>query len=268
MGREALKIFSNLGELVDAYPPIPCATNPLEVYNRVYFIGNMTKYEAVIFDLGGTLTYPFYWSEYAEVRREIASVLSAPDGEVMRIWRDEGYQLMTGIIRTYPDFIRYICTQLGLEVEDGWIDTAVDIAFEMTRRKIMMPRDGAIEVLTYLKANGYKIGLISDCGPDVPALWNDTPFAPFFDVTVFSCSVGLEKTDTRIFELAVEKMDVRSEKCVYVADGMRKELSCAAELGMRALQIRVSGETNENPLNEDWNGSVISSLIEVMTLLS
>jgi len=227
----------------------------------------MMKYQAVLFDLGGTLTHPFYWSEYAEVRRKIAAVLSAPEDEITMIWREEGHQLGTGVIRTYPGFIRYICKQLGIEMEAGRINNAVDIAFEMTRRKVMVPRDGALDVLTYLKANGYKTGLISDCGPDVPALWDETPFAPFIDVTVFSCKARLVKDDTRIFELAIDKLEVKPEKIIYVADGMRKELSSAAELGMWSLQIRVPGEADENPLNEEWNGPRISSLTELIPLL-
>jgi len=176
---------------------------------QIYFMGNMMKYQAVVFDLGGTLTYPFYWSEYTEVRSKIASVLAAPEEDITRVWREEGYQLGTGIIRTYPDFIRYICEQLGLETEDSRIDTAVDIAFEMTRQKVMVPRDGAIEVLSYLKANGYKTGIISDCGPDVPALWNETPFAPFFDVTVFSCSAGLGDNDLIYFPILCKTSHLR-----------------------------------------------------------
>ena len=59
----------------------------------------------------------------------------------------------------------------------------------------------------------------------------------------------------------------KPEKSIYVADGMRKELSSAAELGMRALQISVPGEADENPLNEDWNGPRISSLMEIIPIL-
>ncbi len=227
----------------------------------------MMKYQAVFFDLGGTLTYPFYWSEYAEVRRKIAAVLSVPEDGITRIWREEGHQLGTGIIRTYPDFIRFICKQLRIEVEASRINAAVDIAFEMTRHKVMVPRDGALDLLTYLKANDYRIGLISDCGPDVPALWDETPFEPFIDVSVFSCEAGLVKSDTRIFELAIDKLGVKPEKSIYVADGMRKELSSAAELGMWSLQIRAPGEADENPLKEDWNGPRISSLTELISLL-
>ena len=122
-------------------------------------------------------------------------------------------------------------------------------------------------MLSYLKSNDYKTGLITDCATDVPTVWNDTPFAPFFDVMVFSCLVGLVKDDTRIFELAVEKLGVRPERCIYIADGMRKELASATELGMHAVQIRVPREVDDNPLNEDWNGPKISSLTEVISLL-
>jgi len=48
-------------------------------------MGNMMKYQAVFFDLGGTLTYPFYWSEYAEVRSKMASILYAPEEDITRV---------------------------------------------------------------------------------------------------------------------------------------------------------------------------------------
>ena len=60
-------------------------------------MGNMMKYQAVFFDLGGTLTYPFYWSEYVEVRSKIASILYAPDDDITRVWMDEGYQFGAGM---------------------------------------------------------------------------------------------------------------------------------------------------------------------------
>jgi putative hydrolase of the HAD superfamily len=226
------------------------------------------RYKAALFDLGGTLTYPFYWSEYAEVRKKIADVLSASEEDVTRVWNEDGHKLGTGIIRTYPDFIRHICDQLGLDVQNSQINEAVDIAFEMTREKVMTPRDGAIELLSHLKTNGYKTAIISDCAPDVPALWKETPFAPFFDITVFSCFVGLVKADTRIFELAIEKLGVEPDGCVYVADGMRKELTSASELGIHAIQIRLQSEIDDNPLYEDWNGQKVSSLTEIISLLN
>ena len=131
----------------------------------------------------------------------------------------------------------------------------------------MSPREGAIELLACLKSKGYKMGLISDCAPDLPVIWNETPFAPFFDVTVFSCLAGMNKADPRIFQIAAEQLAVRPENCLYIADGFRKELANAAGMGMHALQLYLPAEVIDSPLREDWNGPVISSLNEDLNLL-
>jgi hypothetical protein len=44
---------------------------------------------------------------------------------------------------------------------------------------------------------------------DVPALWNETPFAPFFDVTVFSCSAGLGDNDLIYFPILCKTSHLR-----------------------------------------------------------
>ena len=119
-----------------------------------------------------------------------------------------------------------------------------------------------------MKSNGYKIGLITSCGPEVPALWDETPFAPFFEVTIYSCSVGMDKDDPRIFEQAARQLGVKPEECLYIADGNREELANALKTGMKAIRLVIPGEIDEiNSLREDWNGLEISSLDEVAKLL-
>jgi putative hydrolase of the HAD superfamily len=225
------------------------------------------KYSAVIFDLGGTLTYGLAWSEYVDAAREIAAVLSAPADDFVRIWFEQAAGLGTGIFPSYQDFIRYVCRQLPLNVPDNLVNHATNISLSVTKRHLTVPREGAIEVLSYLKSNGYKTGLITDCGPDVPEIWHDTPFAPLIDVAVFSCSVGMNKGDLRIFQIAIDQLAVKPESCLYIADGMRNELANAAELGMHAVQILVPDEIDDSPIREDWHGPVISSLKEVLNLI-
>ena len=58
----------------------------------------------------------------------------------------------------------------------------------------MVPRPEAAEVLSALKLKGYKIGLISDCSSETVALWENTGLKPFFEVTIFSCAVGIKET--------------------------------------------------------------------------
>ncbi len=225
------------------------------------------KYKAVIFDLGGTLVTQPSQSEILNNAREIASVISAPVEDFVELWFSQSSGLDTGFYQDYQEYIRYVSERLGLKIEGNLVDYAASIDFELTRRMVTTPRAGAMELLTYLKSNGYKIGLISDCGPDIPIIWDDTLFVPLFDVTIFSCSVGMNKGDTRIFELAMDELAVQPEDCLYIADGMRNELANAVKVGLDAVRIHVPDEIDDNPLRENWDGPVITSLEEVMGLV-
>jgi len=193
--------------------------------------------------------------------------VAAPVDDFVRIWFEQSGGLGTGVFPNFQAFIRHVSRQLSLEVPHDLLDRAADISISMTKRYVTAPRNGAIKVLSYLKTNGYRTGLITDCSPDVPDLWPETPFAPYFDVTVFSCIAGMNKADPRIFKVAIEKLGVKPRNCMYIADGMRNELANAQKLGMYAMQLQVSGEINDSPIREDWHGQTISSLQEILDFL-
>lgn len=226
------------------------------------------KYQAVIFDLGGTLNRGHYWFEYTDAARNLARVLSTPADDFVQVWMNHSNGLITGVFPNIRSYIKHVCDQLHINVADTALNQATKIALSVTKNYFMTPRAEAVEALSHLKSKGYKIGLITDCGPDIPAIWNESPFAPFIDVAVFSCTAGMSKGDPHIFQMAVEKLAVRPESCLYIADGMRNELANAAKLGMYALQLLIPDEVDYNsPIREDWNGPVISSLSEVLNLL-
>ncbi len=225
------------------------------------------KYRAVIFDLGGTLSRSAAWSEYANAARKIAEICAAPAEKFVEQWFANSARLGTGVYKTWQDYIRHVCRLMELDVTGNYIEDAAAIALAVTRNQICTPREGAIELLSYLKSNGYKIGLISDCYYDVPEIWPETPFAPYFDVTVFSCAVGVNKANPQIFEIAVEKLALKPENCLYIADGMRNELANAKKLGMHAVQIQIPGEIYDSPIREELHGPVIHSLKEVLELV-
>jgi putative hydrolase of the HAD superfamily len=225
------------------------------------------KYQAVIFDLGGTLAHSTKWSEYTDAARKMAAVLSVPEDDYVKLWFAQSAGLGTGVFSSYQAYIRHICEQMGLVVSENIIELAAIIPFSVVKNDVMRPREYSIELLSYLRGKGYKTGLISDCGPELPVFWNDTPYAPLIDVAIFSCSAGMNKADPRIFQIALVKLYVKPEDCIYVADGMRNELANAKKLGMHAIQILIPDEIDESPIREEWHGPKISSLKEVLNLL-
>jgi putative hydrolase of the HAD superfamily len=134
----------------------------------------------------------------------------------------------------------------------------------------LQPRPDALKTLGFLRANGYKVGLISDCSSEVPTAWKDTSLAPLIDVSIFSCVAGVKKPDPRIYRMALERLGVEARDCLYIGDGSSRELSGAQEVGMHPVLIRIPHEMTADAYRmdeEEWQGPAISSLSEVVGLL-
>jgi putative hydrolase of the HAD superfamily len=229
------------------------------------------KYQAVIFDLFGTLVDIYYQPDYYSVLREMMSVLKAPHDDFMRLWRDTGEKRTTGGFKTLEENLAYICRELNVPVTRSQINLANRIRFDYVALALT-PRQGAIETLSRLKSDGYKIGLVSNCSAEPPVIWPYTPFAPFFDATVFSSVAGVQKPDPTIYRMATEQLEVKPESCLYIGDGDSHELTGAAAVGMhpvliRALQEDSAAAVRNDPTTDDYICPVISSLREVLDLV-
>jgi putative hydrolase of the HAD superfamily len=128
---------------------------------------------------------------------------------------------------TIPSASKFICQKLGVPVTKAQVETAAGLRLEYTRA-CLLPRADAVPVLQKVRSLGYRTALVSDCSPEVPALWDCTPFFKLFDAALFSCSVKLKKPDPRIYNLAAERLGVRPEDCLYIGDGSSRELDGAA----------------------------------------
>jgi len=232
---------------------------------------NILKYEAVIFDLFGTLIDKVSLRQHTNVLRQMAYVLSAPPDDFVRLWFDTFDERGLGIFQSLVANIEYICQKLELHPERNRVMLAAQINLQYTTRA-MKPRPYATDLLSSLKSEGYKTGLVTNCSAEVPAIWEDTPFAPLIDVTVFSCKVGVQKPAPLIYQLTAEQLAVKPEACLYIGDGDSHELTGAAQVGMHPVLIRDPDEdrTDVHRVDweaEDWHGPVITSLKDVLNLV-
>lgn len=223
------------------------------------------KYKAVIFDLYGTLVSNVGGTLYDDVLTQTASLLSVPASAFLKMWKETSFTRNTGAFDSIEANIVHICRELGVVPKN--IQVVVQIRQDYIRNFITNPRPDASEVISRLKSLGYKTGLISNCSPDTPPVWQETPIAQLIDVAIFSSSVGLMKPDPRIYQIAAEQLEVNPSECLYIADGVSNELAGAAEVGMHPVQIKVFGDESHYMGQEKWNGPVISSLTEVLSLV-
>jgi len=119
-----------------------------------------------------------------------------------------------------------------------------------------MPEEQLLEYLKSLKPR-YRLGVLSNAWSDsereirerLPGLLD------FFDDVIFSAQVGLAKPDTRIYQLAVERLDVRPNEAVFI-DDVEKNVQGAREAGLFAIHAHCSEQviTELRRLLEKCNG--------------
>ena len=84
-------------------------------------------------------------------------------------------------------------------------------------------------------------------------------------MTVFSCTVGIRKPDPRLYRIAITKLRVEADRCLYVGDGGHDELGGAARAGMTAILLQTDPEPNSPKAT--GCASKVNAIPEVLDLL-
>jgi putative hydrolase of the HAD superfamily len=223
---------------------------------------------AVVFDLFGTLVYEFPREDWDGWLETSAAIVETDVDAFKAAWQATGIERQTGRLGDVEENLRTVAARAGAWPTDAQITEVLGARAEMYR-KWFVPRPGAEEVLARLRADGHRLGMISMCAPDAPAMWRASPLEGTVDVEVFSCDVGLRKPDPEIYLLATERLGVAPQACLYVGDGSYRELSGAAAVGMRPVLIHDPAEEAEmlRPEVEDWEGTTIDDLRRIPALL-
>jgi len=228
------------------------------------------RFEAVVFDLFGTLVPGFSEERFNSSLAAMAAALGVDAEEFIRQWSFETWEdRATGRLETIEANVRQICEALGAMPSEDQVKEGVRIRVAFAR-EILKPRGDAMSTLKEIKGAGREIGLISDCSAEVPTLWPETGLEPLIDVAIFSCVAGMKKPDPRIYHLACEGLGVSPQRCLYVGDGFSQELAGASQVGMTAVLIAPPGEEWADPSENEraaWRGPVVETLSEVAKMV-
>jgi putative hydrolase of the HAD superfamily len=180
----------------------------------------------VIFDLFGTLVPAFSSEEAADGYGAVADALGVSREAFMLRWMEWVEPRGTGELSVEECFLR-TCRALGVE---GDLEGFLELRQGFLQQQIV-PLPGAIDALREAGRHSGRVGLLSNCSSDVPAVFAETTLAPLVDDAVFSCSVGLAKPDERIFHLAADRLGLPPDRCLFV-DDREENLAAARSLGM------------------------------------
>jgi putative hydrolase of the HAD superfamily len=228
------------------------------------------RYSGVLFDLYGTLVPPFRMREHVEMIRQCAEQLGLPFEDCHRYWGQTFPQRMRGEFAGAADNFAWVLRQMDRRATRGALARAEAIYAQFAAEGLQ-PVAGAVEMLACLRSRGLRIGLVSNCAPDIPALWAQSVLAQYFDHCAFSCQVRAVKPEAAIYQAALDALGLAPGETLYVGDGSDEELSGAACCGMHPVLIAVDLSNTydaRHPDVEGWTGPVIRSLSELIGFLA
>ena len=83
----------------------------------------------------------------------------------------------------------------------------------------------------------YKIGMLSNIGPDWLASMFSNDDLALFDAITLSYEIGFIKPDQRAYQAAVNRLDVTAEECIFI-DDQERNVTAAKEQGMYGIVYR------------------------------
>jgi len=103
-------------------------------------------------------------------------------------------------------------------------------------RAIYVPNREMFALASRLKEKGYSVGLLSNAEMAAMAFFHEQGYA-MFDAAVFSCAEGTRKPEQRIYEIALERLEVKPNEAIFIDDRV-DFLAGAKKLGIRTILFK------------------------------
>ena len=190
----------------------------------------------VIFDLYGTLV-PFSPNAYARLVGGIGDTLGLPKSHFIHEWANAWSDLEKGKFSSTEAFVVHVAKTLGLRIKPGEAHRMAE-RHRRFQRKTLRPAVHVASTLRRLRDRGLKVGVVTNCPPETPALWTRFKVKNLISVAVFSCVERVSKPSSEIYQRCLRRMKCRPDACVFVGDGGNDELAGAAAIGLRPIWLR------------------------------
>ena len=215
----------------------------------------MRRYDAVIFDLYGTLidihtdeTRPALWGKMADFYARNGAGFTPV--ELQKEYRRLADHLLTEAGGLWPeidltDVFAALFSSAGAAPEPETVSTAAQL-FRRYSTTHLRAYAGAAEILTKLRQDGHRVLLLSNAQRcfTVPEL-DTLELSGCFDGIYLSSDYGFQKPDPRFFEALLFSEGLRPDQCLMVGNDPVCDAAGARRAGMDVWYVH-SGLTPED----------------------
>jgi putative hydrolase of the HAD superfamily len=230
-------------------------------------LGSPPRFEAILFDLFGTLIPTGDRASRVRHLTEMAEVLDVEPAAFAAQWLDTFDERARGTFGNIEETIYRLAGALGRNPSREEVHRAANIRLRFSR-ELLDSCGPILPEIDALRSAGFRMAIVSDASEETPRLWATSPLASRMDVTVFSCQEGVRKPHSQIYQLALARLGLGAYSCAFVGDGGSHELVGAEAVGLSAFLYRFPGENEDSAYRVDaetgWAGAKLASLGELL----
>ena len=225
------------------------------------------------FDLGYTLVYSKREKRFQDILLKMDKHIDISDIELAYHLTDKFFMreykglLCKAKEKFMPIYLEKLLETLHVEVDDiKYLNTLLNIEYikEENYGTDWIAYDSVINVLSALKSNSIKVGLISNWDNTSRSVLKQNNLDELLDDIIISSEVGYEKPYKEIFTLALRKAKVQPDECLFVGDNYYDDVIGSNKVKMKALLINPYGKIGIEELNYPEIISNISELPEYL----
>lgn len=226
--------------------------------------------KAVFFDFGDTLasTDPPYIIRIANGFRNAGYNITNNEFEYAyiktdyEIYKKHKIQGSISSLEYNSWFFPILCKFLSIDEEPDEIRLRIRQNTKYTTfNRATLP--GTVELLSYLKEEGYTLGVISNNDGFTDRKCNEIDIEKFFDIIADSTNLGYVKPDSRIFNHVLKELGLEPGECLHVGDLYGADVLGAKNAGLDVVWLNYRGIN----IAEDSDTIQIKNILELKTIL-
>jgi HAD superfamily hydrolase (TIGR01549 family) len=218
---------------------------------------DLSKFDAVIFDLDSTLTntqqYPFVASEWLlqkigidseELKASfLRSVFTRYMTAIQTIVEGAPYRSASDVVHSS---MTHSLEDIEQSVNPGLMDEATH-RFKALHLELSTPRDGVVEILENLNTRGIKLGVLTNSfAGHARIILTNLDLIHFFSSIVDCSDVNAFKPMKAPFERVLRDLDTDVSKAIYVGDEYYADMVGGKSVGMTTVWINLRERSLED----------------------
>ncbi|MGA1866401.1 MAG: HAD family hydrolase [Thermoplasmatota archaeon] len=200
--------------------------------------------DGVIFDLFGTIIPRPDRVVHEAMMRDLSSVAGVDRKIFTDAWMATYRERITSFGTDTDSSMELLLHHLGLPPEHEVVASMTGIWYDMTQSHFRF-FDDVLPAFRDLRRSGLRVGLLTNCGPNVPDIIRRSEVGGCLDSATYSTMEGIAKPDTSIYLRACTRLGTEPIRTLFIGDGDNRELYGARNAGLTAVKIdrgRIAGD--------------------------